>query len=110
MRNWRKFTWVILIIQVLFVIWIVAAVGSAADDCKGLIGDELSICETGTAVGTSIGVGLVIFLWAAVDVILGIIWLVTNRSQRDCPICGRSVKKGLTKCGKCGYDFASKAV
>jgi ribosomal protein L37AE/L43A len=34
-----------------------------------------------------------------------IIWLVTNKNQRECPKCGRRVKRGLTECAKCGYQF-----
>ena len=58
----------------------------------------------------SIATIFIIFLWAAADVILGIVWLVTNRSgKRDCPSCGKSVKRGLTTCQNCNHDFASAA-
>ena len=106
MRNWRKMTWFILIVQVLFVIWIVGGASSAADSCTGLSGDDLDICQAGTAIGASIGIGFIIVLWAFVDIILGVIWLVTGRSSRSCPTCGRDVKKGVTVCKSCGYDFA----
>lgn len=109
MRNWRKFTWFILVVQVLFLIWIIAGVGSASGNCAGEVGDALDACQAGTAIGASIGVGLIIFLWVFVDIILGLIWLVTNRGQRDCPTCGRAVKKGKTACAKCGHDFAAVA-
>lgn len=107
MRNWRKFTWFILIVQVLFLVWIVAGVGEASNNCDGEVGEALELCQAGTAIGAGIGVGIIIFLWAFVDFILGIIWLVTNRGQRDCPVCGRAVKKGNTSCGKCGHNFAA---
>jgi hypothetical protein len=58
---------------------------------------------------TGIGIGLVVFLWALVDVILGVIWLVTNKSKRTCPACGRNVKKGLLVCTGCGFDFEAAA-
>lgn len=109
MRNWRKLTWFILIVQALFLIWIIAGVGSAASNCDGEIGDALELCQAGTAVGAGIGVGIIIFFWAFVDVILGLIWVVTNRGQRDCPTCGRAVKKGKTACEKCGHNFAASA-
>lgn len=110
MRNWRKFTWFILALQILFIVWIVSGVSEASNSCDGEVGDMLAACEAGVAVGAGIGVGIIIFLWAFVDIILGVIWLITNRGQRDCPACGRAVKKGRTTCSKCGYDFAATAV
>jgi hypothetical protein len=107
MRSWRKLTWFILVVQGLFIYWISAGTASISDSCTGLTGDDLSICEAGTAIGAGLGIGLIIFLWAAADIILGIVWLITNRKSRSCPTCGKDVKKGLTACKSCGYDFAT---
>jgi hypothetical protein len=98
----------ILIVNVLFLIWLVGGLASTSDSCAGLRGSELDACQAGTAIGASIGVGIILFLWVLVDIILGIIWLVTNRSRRACPVCGKDVKKGLTVCKNCGYDFAAR--
>jgi hypothetical protein len=107
MPSWRPLTWVILAVQVLFIIWIVAGANSASDSCST---DEYSdACRAGQAIGMAIGMGLIIFLWALVDVILGVIWLVTNKSKRTCPACGRNVKNGLLVCTTCGFDFAAAA-
>lgn len=109
MKSWRKFTWLILVVQVLFIVWIVTGVSSVSDSCSGLTGTDLDVCQAGTAIGAGIGVGLILVLWAVVDVILLVVWLVTGRNGRDCPVCGRSVKKGRTKCDSCGHDFAAAA-
>jgi hypothetical protein len=62
-------------------------------------------------VGTAIGAGLIIVLWALGDVILGVLWLVTNRKKtRPCPVCGSDVKKGVLSCRQCGYDFRAGAM
>lgn len=106
MRSWRKLTWFILVVQGLFIYWIIAATASASDSCTGLVGDDLSICQAGTAIGAGLGIGIIIFLWVAADVILGVVWLITNRKSRTCPTCGKDVKKGLTACKGCGFDFA----
>lgn len=79
-KKWRKFTWFILVVQVLFVIWIISGVSAVSDSCDGLTGTDLDICQAGTAVGAGIGIGLILFLWGIVDVILAVIWLVTGRS------------------------------
>ena len=111
--GWRKTTWLILIFNVLMLAWLVAGVGGAASSSNcSAITDELerSGCEAGTAIGTGIGAGLVIFLWVAGEIILGILWLVTNRKKtRECPACGRDVKKGLTACPSCSHDFVRAA-
>lgn len=107
MRNWRKMTWFILIVQGLFVAWMISVTNSVSNSCVGLSGDDLSICQAGTAIGAGLGLGLIIVLWAASDVILGLVWLITNRKSRTCPTCGKDVKKGLTACKSCGYDFAT---
>jgi len=101
------------ILNVLFLIWIISIGVEASgipDECKGLVGNELEICNSLYDLGSGLATGLVIFLWVAADVILGIVWLVTNRSgKRDCPSCGKSVKRGLTTCQNCNHDFASAA-
>ncbi|MFN2388384.1 MAG: zinc ribbon domain-containing protein [Actinomycetota bacterium] len=105
--QWRKMTWFIVIVNILFLVWVIGGAGSVADSCEGLTGSELDACQAGTAIGASIGIGLILVLWVVVDIILGILWLVTNRGQRDCPVCGKSVKRGQTTCKNCGYDFAT---
>jgi hypothetical protein len=96
--KWRKMTWVILIINILFLIWVLAGIasgGGGGADClaEGKHNQFLDPkdCQAAGAAGTAIGVALVIFLWVAVDVILGVIWLITNRRKtRGCPACGRT--------------------
>jgi hypothetical protein len=106
MPSWRPLTWVILTVQVLFVIWLIAGFNAASDSTCSKA-DYADACRAGEAIGTGIGIGIIIFLWALVDVILGVIWLVTNKGKRTCPACGRNVKKGLLVCTACGFDFAA---
>jgi hypothetical protein len=75
----RILMWAILAINALFLWWIIAGVGGNADNCAGKIGQELEDCQTATNIGTGIGVIFIVFLWAMVDVILGVIYLVTRR-------------------------------
>jgi hypothetical protein len=78
---------VILGVNVLFLVWLVTGVGGAASevqDCEALVGQAKDLCEAenaGTAVGAGVGAFLIIALWAFVDVILGIIWLVTRKKE-----------------------------
>ena len=104
--RFRIFTWIILAINALFLVWIIVGAASrpAATNttCNSL---DLQTCQAASDVGTAIGVGLIIGLWVAADVILGILWLITKPKTRDCPACGRAVKRGKLNCKGCGYDF-----
>ncbi|MFC8125901.1 hypothetical protein [Streptomyces sp. NPDC057302] len=83
----RVFLWVFLAVQALFLIWIITGATSASDDpsCEGLAGDALKLCQDAGDVGTTIGVGLIIALWAAVDIILGVTYGVYRLSRRPRP-------------------------
>ena len=109
MPSWRPLTWVILAVQVLFIIWLVTGFNAASDSGNCSTSDYSDACQAGQTIGTGIAIGIIIFLWALVDVILGVIWLVTNKTKRTCPACGHNVKKGLVACNGCGYDFAAAA-
>ena len=73
------FRWVFLAIQALFLIWIVSGVSGASDNCAGRTGQALESCQAGTAVGAGIGVFMIVFLWVAVDVILGVGYLIFRK-------------------------------
>ena len=102
--GWRTFTYVILAFNLLMLIWIIAGAASASgtpNDCGSL---DATTCDDASDVGTAIGIGILIALWAFGDIILGVLWLITNRGKkRDCPVCGRGVKRGQVRCGSCGY-------
>jgi hypothetical protein len=95
-------TWVLAVWNVLFLIWIIAAVSDRpSEDCPP--GDQL--CVDASDVGTGIGVVLIFLLWFIGFLVLSLVWFMTRPKGRTCPHCGEDVKKGLTVCRKCGYDF-----
>ena len=73
------FPWIFLAIQIFFIIWLVTGISGANDNCVGEVGQALETCQAGTAVGAGIGAFLIIGLWVAVDVILGIGYLIFRR-------------------------------
>ncbi len=107
--RWRKMTWLIWIFTALMVVWMVAGSAGNSDNCNQYaVGTSArSACETGTDVGTGIGLVLIFFIWFIGFVILSIIWFMTRTQKRACPVCGRDVRKGQTRCKKCGHDFAN---
>lgn len=76
--RWRPLTWVILAFNLLMPVWLVVGVSAASDSGEECV-DEL--CRDANDVGTAIGAGVVLFIWMAGAVILGVIWLVTNKSS-----------------------------
>lgn len=103
--RWRPFTWVILAFNLAMLIWVIAG-ANTGKNCGGLSGDALTECDAGN-VGTGIGVGIIILIWALGDIILGVLWLVTKPHNRDCPACGNKVRKGVMQCQSCGYDYTA---
>ncbi|MBP0454055.1 hypothetical protein J5Y04_31610 [Kitasatospora sp. RG8] len=85
----RLFLWIFLAVQALFVIWIITgsvnSTRSAGKSCAGLTGQDFTNCINAGHVGTTIGIGLIVGLWAAVDIILGITYLIYRLSRRDQP-------------------------
>lgn len=105
MLKLRPLSWVIIAINLFFLYATVSGISETSKSCDGLTGDDLTICQAGTAIGAGIGVGIILFFWVLIDLILLIVWLVSNKNQRECPKCGRKVKRGRTECAKCGYQF-----
>ncbi|MBE1533684.1 hypothetical protein [Actinomadura algeriensis] len=70
----RIFPWIFLAVQLLFLAWVIMG-GETGSDCSP---DYQGACETGTA----IGVGLIIALWVAVDIILALTYMVFKIFRR----------------------------
>jgi hypothetical protein len=106
-------TWVIVIWSVLMAIWILAAIIGAdnGDKCAQEAHQYLSqsTCTDARDVGTGIGVIVLWFIWFFGFLVLSLIWFMSRPKGRVCPACGENVRKGLTACPNCQYDFA-KAV
>jgi hypothetical protein len=79
--KWRKATWALLIWNVLMVIWIAGGMSATSDNCDGLSGNDLSVCQAGTVVGAGIGVTFILIIWFLGFVVLGLIWLMSRPKE-----------------------------
>ncbi|MFG2027011.1 hypothetical protein [Streptomyces sp. NPDC048825] len=61
----------------------IGSVSGTVEECRGLTGDELELCEDANDVGTAIGAGLILGLWVAVDFILGLTYLIYRLASRQ---------------------------
>jgi lysylphosphatidylglycerol synthetase-like protein (DUF2156 family) len=108
-------TWVIWIWTIVFAIWIIGGVSSNNSNdrayCQTHINHYFSMqdCLNASHAGTAIGAVLIFFLWFIGFIVLSLIWFMTRRKGRDCPVCGSDVKRGRTVCKECGYDFATQS-
>ena len=108
MPSWRPFTWVILAVQVPFAIWLIVALArSETTTCPKDQVEEF--CQAGKAAGMTAAVVFILLIWALIDVILGVSWVVTNDNLRTCPGCGGRSKNGWLVCPGCGYEFVAVA-
>jgi hypothetical protein len=93
-KKMRTLSWVIIGFNVLMLVWMVGGSISAANhaNCAAETGTEFfsqadaqDVCEGATAIGTGIAVFGLLFLTMMVDVILGVIWIVTRKHHQYTP-------------------------
>jgi hypothetical protein len=70
--------WVFIGFNILMVIWLVAGFGAASDTMQNSVNDAE---RAGAAIGTTIGMGMIIVFWALGDIILGMFVLFTRRKK-----------------------------
>ena len=92
MKNIRPFGWVIIALNIYFFV----------NFFMGLSGTE-----SDTVLG--FGFMILIFFLAIMNTFLYVLYRVTGTKKRECPACGSKVKKGITVCPKCSFDFMKAA-
>jgi len=92
MKNIRIFGWVIIALNIYFLY---------------VFFSDVDGTESDTALG--LGFMFLMFWLAIMNVVLYVIYRVTGTKKRECPACGQTVKKGLTVCPSCSYDFFKNA-
>lgn len=78
-------TYVILVFNLLMVIWVIAGAATASGNPSNCGTLDVKTCNQASDAGTAVGVFLLVALWAFGDIILGVIWLVTNRQPSQAP-------------------------
>lgn len=112
--HYRHFTWVIIVANVLMLVLTIA-------------GFDSSSSESATGLGFAIN----LFVWAAIDVVLCTLWIITNDWAKEddapsrvsrtreralqtwarfCPFCLEIVQKNANVCGFCGRQIHAEAV
>jgi TM2 domain-containing membrane protein YozV len=107
MGHWRKMTWTIWAWTLLCGLWLGVGIGSVANSKPNCNGLSTATCQAAANVGAGIGGFSIFVVWILVFLVLSVIWFMTRSRGRTCPRCGENVRKGQTKCGKCGYDYVA---
>lgn len=84
-RRRRIFPWVFLAVQAIFLVWVITGAssgGGTPPSCARLTGQALQTCQNAGHAGTAIGVGLIVVVWVAVDVILALSYLFARLLRR----------------------------
>ena len=70
--------WTFIAFNLLMILWVVAGVSATSDVSATAINDAE---RAGAAIGATIGIGLIVGLWAVGDIILGMFVLLTRRKK-----------------------------
>lgn len=76
MPKWRKATWALVIFNILVLVWLVTGLNAAG---SVPVGSEAE--EVGRAIGTGIGVSLIVVTWFIGFIVLGLVWLMSRPKE-----------------------------
>jgi hypothetical protein len=93
MKNLRPFAWVIIALNAYF-----------------FISFFMNIETTSGETYYVLGFIILIFWLAIMNTFLYVLYRITGGKKRDCPACGVGVKRGLTVCPTCNFDFMRVAL
>jgi hypothetical protein len=79
----RWFMWTFLAVQVIFILWITIGIDNAKNAGENCIGLDAQTCHDAATTGAVIGFSLVLAIWAAVDIILGITYAIIRANRRS---------------------------
>ena len=80
----RVFLWIFLLVQVLFIAWLISAGvtgdhGTTHCTAAGLTSGQ---CKSASEVGTGLAIGFIVVFWVAVDLLLSIPYVIYRLSRR----------------------------
>ena len=70
--------WIFIGFNILMIVWLIAGFGAATNSMEGTVNDAE---RAGAAIGTTIGMGMIVVLWTMGDIILGMFVLFTRRKK-----------------------------
>ncbi len=71
----KFFKWLLILFNILMVIWLFSVLGATGDAINSAVTEAE---KTGTAIGATIGTGILLSIWVMGDIILGLFVLLTR--------------------------------
>src|SRR5262245_11602840 len=101
MRDWRRWSWLLIAWTVGAVVLAIIALGALGDACTAMDGLGLTICRTGSAVGAIVVLIGIFEAWLIGFLLLAIGWFARRPAMRLCPPYGHPVEEGRSTCEVC---------
>jgi hypothetical protein len=70
-RQRRIYLWAFIALQALFLAWVIVTIASGS-----------GVSKNTDTLGTAVGVGLIVAVWASIDLIIGIAWAIVKLKTR----------------------------
>jgi hypothetical protein len=70
--------WTFIAFNILMIFWVIAGLNVASETMQDTVNDAE---KAGAAIGSTIGMGMIVILWALGDIILGMFVLFTRRKK-----------------------------
>jgi len=70
--------WTFIAFNILMIFWVIAGFNVASETMQDTVNDAE---KAGAAIGSTIGMGMIVILWALGDIILGMFVLFTRRKK-----------------------------
>lgn len=70
--------WIFIGFNILMIVWVIAGFSAASDSMQSTVNEAE---QAGAAIGTTIGMGMLMIFWVLGDIILGMFVLFTRRKK-----------------------------
>jgi high-affinity nickel permease len=70
--------WIFIGFNILMIVWVIAGFSAASDSMQNTVNEAE---QAGAAIGTTIGMGMLMIFWVLGDIILGMFVLFTRRKK-----------------------------
>lgn len=79
----RWFMWTFIAVQAVFLLWILIGIDNVKGAGENCVGLDAQTCHDAATTGAVVGFTIVIIVWAAIDLILGVTYAIVRLNRRS---------------------------